>query len=572
MNLLKTFLLAGCVLYGQAQAQTVDSSKTASKATLPKNWHLLDKKNNGFQGINLEKAYQHLANHRRKSKKVIVAVIDSGIDTLHEDLKPVLWRNPKEIPGNGKDDDKNGYIDDIHGWNFLGGKDGKNVKEDSYEAARLYHRLKGKWANFDGDEQKLSKEEQKEYNTFKKTRESVDGEENKEEMSFILNLQPRLIKGDSAIRKELGKEKYTAADLKEFKPSTAEGKNMRMFLMRVSGSNDNADMNNEQLLDEINGAVRKADAANNPPKEYRKEIVGDNEADFNDRNYGNNDLMAETPFHGTHCAGIIAAVRNNSLGMDGVADNVEIMVLRAVPDGDEHDKDIAHAIRYAVDNGAKVVSMSFGKGFSPEKKWVDEAFKYAEKKDVLLVHAAGNDAKNIDTADNFPNPVYEDGSGRAENVITVGASGDSLNGGITASFSNYGKREVDVFAPGVGIYSTIPGGSKYGNSSGTSMACPVVAGLAALIFEYYPNLTAKEVKEMIEVSVTKITDSVRIPGNSEKTLMTELCRTGGIVNAYEAITMADRLSLFKASDRNSSPKAVPATPVKKTAPVKKTKA
>jgi subtilisin family serine protease len=252
--------------------------------------------------------------------------------------------------------------------------------------------------------------------------------------------------------------------------------------------------------------------------------------------------MASTPFHGTHCSGIIGAVRNNEKGMDGVADNVSIMTLRAVPDGDEHDKDIANAILYAVNNGAKIISMSFGKDFSPEKKWVDEAIKYAEKKGVLLVHAAGNDAKNIDTADNFPNPVFEDGKGRASNVITVGASGDENNGGLTARFSNYGKKEVDVFAPGVNIYSTVPGGNTYGNASGTSMACPVVSGIAALIMEYFPKLNAVQVKSVIEKSVSISTDSVNIPGTDNKVMLSEISKTGGFVNAYEAIKLADELN------------------------------
>jgi subtilisin family serine protease len=249
--------------------------------------------------------------------------------------------------------------------------------------------------------------------------------------------------------------------------------------------------------------------------------------------------MASTPMHGTHCAGIIGAARNNNKGMDGVADNVSIMMLRAVPDGDEHDKDIALAIRYAVDNGAKIISMSFGKDFSPEKHWVDDAFKYAEKKGVLLVHAAGNDAKNIDTAYNFPNPVFENGSGRANNVITVGASGDVKTGGLTASFSNFGKNEVDVFAPGVNIYSTIPGGNTYGNLSGTSMACPVVAGIAALLLEYYPTLTSTDLKMIIEKSAVVCTEEVNKPGTDEKVKLSELSRTGAFVNAFEAVKMAD---------------------------------
>jgi len=234
------------------------------------------------------------------------------------------------------------------------------------------------------------------------------------------------------------------------------------------------------------------------------------------------------------------------------------MALRAVPDGDEHDKDIAYAIRYAVDNGAKIISMSFGKDFSPEKHWVDDAFRYAESKGVLLVHAAGNDAKNVDTADNYPNPIYRDGKGRANNVITVGASGNMNNGGLTASFSNYGKAEVDVFAPGVGIYSTIPGGNTYGNASGTSMACPVVAGVAALILQHYPNLTPQQLKFVIEKSAVAPTEKVNLPGTDEKVSLSDISKTGGLLNAYEAVKLAGTIKTEK-------PKStLPKSKVKKT--------
>ena len=251
--------------------------------------------------------------------------------------------------------------------------------------------------------------------------------------------------------------------------------------------------------------------------------------------------MASTPFHGTHCSGIIGAVRNNGKGMDGIADNVRIMMLRAVPDGDEHDKDIALAIRYAVNNGAQIISMSFGKDFSPEKQWVDDAVRYAESKGVLLVHAAGNDAKNVDSLDNFPNANFIDGKGRANTWITVGASGDPKNGGITASFSNIGKKEVDVFAPGVQIYSTIPGGTTYGKASGTSMACPVVAGIAAFLLEYYPTLSAKQLKTIIEKTAIAPDIDVKIPGTDELTQLSTLSKTGGIVNAYAAVKLASTL-------------------------------
>jgi subtilisin family serine protease len=258
--------------------------------------------------------------------------------------------------------------------------------------------------------------------------------------------------------------------------------------------------------------------------------------------------MAGTPFHGTHCSGIIAAVRNNGKGVDGIADNVKIMMIRAVSDGDEHDKDIANAIRYAVDNGAQVISMSFGKDFSPEKNWVDDAVKYAESKGVLLVHAAGNDAKNIDSTDNFPNPNFIDGKGRSNTFITVGASGDTTNGGITANFSNYGKKEVDVFAPGVKIYSTIPGGNTYGTASGTSMACPVVAGTAAFILSYYPKLSSAQLKYVIEKSATPLTEKVKNPGTGEIASLADLSKSGGLLNAYEAIKLAATITGERSTD------------------------
>jgi len=253
--------------------------------------------------------------------------------------------------------------------------------------------------------------------------------------------------------------------------------------------------------------------------------------------------MAETSMHGTHCAGIIGAVRGNGKGMDGIADNVRIMMLRVVPDGDEHDKDIALAIRYAVDNGAQVINMSFGKGYSPEKKWVDDAVRYAEAKGVLMVHAAGNDAKNIDTTFNYPTPLLLDNK-RPNNWITVGASGpknDANGNGLTASFSNYGKTEVDVFAPGVKVYSAVPGGNNYQSLGGTSMASPVVAGLAAFLLEYYPALSARQVKMIIEKSSAKLTDKVKTPGTGDEVTLADISKSGGLVNAYEAIKLASTI-------------------------------
>lgn len=525
-------LIAACILTGAS----VFGQK--EKKTAPEGWHLKDKGQSGYYGISLDKAYDFLKEKKLKSNTVLVAVIDSGIDTLHEDLKPVLWVNRREIPGNGKDDDKNGYTDDVNGWNFIGGKDGKNVKEDSYEAARVYNRLKLKYGSSVPEESDVKPEDREEVIMYGKAYKKVVGDVNPMEEAMLKKMLPGFKKGDSVIVKEMGKKEYTCKDLEKFETADADAKKVKMMLTQICKGNETDDISNVQIIDELEGQLRKIDAAKNPPREYRKEIVQDNESDINDRYYGNNDIMASTPFHGTHCSGIIGAVRNNKKGIDGVADNVRIMTIRAVPDGDEHDKDIALAIRYAVDNGAQIVSMSFGKDFSPEKHWVDDAVKYAESKGVLLVHAAGNDAKNIDSADNFPNPVFIKTKQRASNWITVGASGDLSNGGITANFSNYGKSEVDVFAPGVQIYSTIPGGNTYGNASGTSMACPVVAGTAALLLSYFPALTAQQLKEVLEKSAVAPGIEANIPGTDEKTTLNTLSRTGGIINALEAVKLA----------------------------------
>ncbi len=532
-------LAAGLLFAGSAFAQ---GSTLKEKPAVPKNWHLLEESSTGFPGISLDKAYAFVKTKNLQSKKIIVAVIDSGIDTLHEDLKPILWRNPKEIPGNQIDDDKNGYVDDIYGWNFIGGKDGRNVKTDSYEGARVYHALKTKWEGKSVNVATLSAADKLEYETYLLAKEKTIGDADPAQLSYIRTLQPKLLKADSLMRKEIGKEEYNGNDLKNFSPVSAEAKMIKAFILNISKANDSYDITNQQLLDELGGEMRKAEATTKAPTEYRKEIVGDDETDINDRFYGNNDVMANTPFHGTHCSGIIAAVRNNEKGMDGVVSNVNIMMVRAVPDGDEHDKDIALAIRYAVDNGAKIISMSFGKDFSPQKQWVDDAYRYAESKGVLLVQAAGNAHKNVDSAASFPNPVYADGKGVASNVINVGASGNAKNGGFTASFSNYGKKNVDVFAPGVGIYSTVPGGTTYGNASGTSMACPLVAGVAAFIMQHYPDLTPQQVKLAIEKTAQAPKEKVKVPGTEEMVPLSELSKAGGIVNAYEAIKYASTLA------------------------------
>jgi len=529
-----------------------------------KGWHLADLKDDSLYGISLNKAYGLL--HGKKAQPVIVAVIDSGIDTTHEDLKNILWTNTKEIPGNGIDDDGNGYVDDIHGWNFLGNKSGVNLKRDIDERSRLYYRYKsmffGKTINADS----LNDTEKWIYSQWQKAASQMDiSADERMEFALLDITRKAFQKHEQVIRQELNKDVFTNEEVEKFQPATSKGKQAKMgyiTCLKIFGADQN-DATNTAIISDLNefidGKKQTIDEKTNQPEDYRKAVINDNYLDFNDRYYGNGDVMGPTPLHGTHVSGIIAAQRDNNIGVQGIAGDVQIMMIRAIPEGDEYDKDIALAIRYAVDNGAKVINMSFGKSFSPEKRWVDEAVEYAASKDVLLIHAAGNESHNVDSVDNFPNYDLKEYHAKASNFITVGASGDPHieDGKIIAGFSNYGKNVVDIFAPGVKIYATLPGGNKYGFEQGTSMSAPVVTGIAALIRSYFPELTATQVKYIIERSAEHLSDPslvVTIPDTDKKVPLGELCTSAGLVNAYDAVKLAEE----------TKPEPfVSATPVKK---------
>jgi len=526
---------------------------TYSKTELVKGWHLLDKEKDGYYGISLDKAYDFLRLKNLKSKTVLVAVIDSGVDTLQEDLIHILWTNPNEIPGNGIDDDHNGYVDDIHGWNFIGGKDGKNVKDDSQEEGRVYYKYKDQFDNKKIMMDSMGVETRENYDMWLKAKKKImgDGTDDGVDLLMLKRVVNACVKSDSILQAAMGKKEYTGTDLDNFQAKTMESRTAKSVLLYLFKENHIMDMTNvtfiSEFTDQADREEKKMEIKETAPKNYRADVVKDNENDIRDSIYGNNDLMATDPMHGTFVSGIIGADRNNAVGINGICDNVRIMMIRAVPNGDEHDKDIALAIRYAVNNGARVVNMSFGKNLSPDKSWVDDAVKYAESKGVLLVHAAGNDAENVDTIENFPNANYKSSRSTAKNWINVGASSDPLAEesfkSYTASFSNYGKKEVDVFAPGTKIYSTLPGGNKYGNLDGTSFSAPIVAGVAALILEYFPALSPEEVKYCIEKSSTIPTVKARKPGSdNEMVPLSDLCVTGGILNAYGAVKMAYTIS------------------------------
>lgn len=511
----------------------------AQSKTPPPNWYNLDYSEDGVMGISTEKAYRELL-QGKEGQTVIVAVIDGGIDVEHEDLRDVMWINVLDSAATGNDEDGNGYINDKYGWNFLGNASGENVHYDNLEMTRLLRILEPKYASV-LPSTPLGEAERREFNEYQrmasdyaaKLQQAHSGQYNYIAMKRMT---------DSVVAR-MGVENPTLDDFNAYKPAD----DMERTLVRIIRSElkDEPDFNKfyEQLTDGVEYFTNQVKYHLNKDFDPRH-IVGDDYENSYERYYGNADVAGPDAEHGTHVAGIIAAVRDNGVGVKGVADNVRIMALRAVPDGDEHDKDVANAIRYAVENGAKVINMSFGKGYAKDKLAVDEAVRYAVENDVLLVHAAGNDAKNIDEEPNFPNKYYVDSlginKGAADSWITVGATQWENNNELLASFSNYGKRSVDVFAPGVKIHSTMPG-STYKDQQGTSMAAPVVSGLAALIRSYYPAFSAVEVKEIIMDSVTPISQRVKIrdeAGRSTRVSLDSISVTGGVVNAYRALQLA----------------------------------
>ena len=457
---LKNKLFAG---FGLSLLLNANFFSQALPGTL--NWY-----NGKGTGMKTDKAYQLLKN--KKPKAVIVAVIDSGVDIEHEDLQGKIWTNEKEIPKNGIDDDKNGYIDDVHGWNFLGNKKGQNLDAARLEKTRILAKLMLKYDGID----------------------------------------PSSIKNDAEYELYLKVKSEVAEGRAEFEPY------MEMLEQFDAETKKYIE---DQMLYNLN--VDFNDRA----------LIGDNPDDFNDINYGNSDVEGPDALHGTHVAGIIAAIRGNNLGGDGVADNVKIMSIRTVPNGDEFDKDIYLAIKYAVDNGASVINMSFGKAYSPHQEKVYEAFQYADSKGVLLIHAAGNDAKDIDIEPNYPTSMYSFQEVKLDHFLTIGASTKNKGEELTASFSNFGKKGVDIFAPGFEIYNSVTE-NQYQNLQGTSMAAPMVAGVAAMLKSYFPSLSMSEIKSIILSS-----------GTTYKGNFLNLSATGKVVNVYNAVKSCQKLEASK---------------------------
>jgi len=535
-------LIALCFqIAGFVQAQSLIDQDSEQP---PKNWFVLDPSTDKVQGLSVDKAYELVEG--KKSRKVTVAVIDSGVDIDHEDLDGKIWINEDEIEGNGKDDDKNGYVDDRYGWNFIGGKDG-NVEQDTYELTRIYVELKAKYEDVPSG--KVKKKNREEYNYWLKVKEDFEKTYDKahQQYEFYSSLQNNLVRFHTLLKAYFAADTLTMDHLKKLNTQDSVLL-MARNIVGVIFQNAGEDADFEAIANELGEAVEyfgnQVNYAYNTEFDPRT-VIGDDYSDLYEKGYGNNDVKGHDPSHGTHVAGIIAANRNNSLGIQGIAENVDIMVIRAVPDGDERDKDVANAILYAVDNGADIINMSFGKSYSPGKEAVDKAIKYAENKGVLLVHAAGNSSKDIDDKNNFPTKKLSEGK-EASNWLEIGASSYGDDADFVGNFSNYGKNTVDVFAPGVQIFSTTPD-NTYKAFDGTSMAAPSTSGVAALVMSYFPELTAFQVRDIIKKSSRKFDNlQVNKPGDSgEVVQFSELSITGGLVNAYEAIKMAQSMTIQK---------------------------
>lgn len=528
-------LLAACAPTGAPAApapapSTVTERTTPALREAPLNWHLLDTTDR-VPGIALLRAERELLAGRQPARTVIVAVIDNGVDTAHAALRGRLWSNPKEVAGNGRDDDGNGLVDDTFGWNWIGAPDGRNVHQDTYELTRIVAQC-GRPAGKDSlpiEYRTRCPELEREWS--RKKAEVSQTLANVRQYEQVVN---RIV---PLLQRATGSDSLSRDRVEALTPANDSVRDARRIFLQLASQGITP-----QDVYDAKKAYESQDQYGYNLRFDPRSIVGDNYPDTSVRRYGNRDVTGPDAEHGTHVAGIIAAGREG--GGTGIAPNsVRIMAIRTVPDGDERDKDIANAIRYAVDNGAHVINMSFGKGYSPFKPVVDAAVRYADSRGVLMVHGAGNDAKDLATNESFPNPVYKDRSGRALNWIEVGASSWRSNDSLVANFSNYGRSQVDVFAPGVDIYSTFPG-NKYKKNSGTSMASPVVAGLAALIMSYYPTLTAADVKRVILETATRMPDRMVLrPGDGGATVrFGDLSATGGIVNAYAALRMAAQLA------------------------------
>ncbi|PCJ64054.1 MAG: peptidase S8 [Bacteroidetes bacterium] len=489
-------------------------------------WHLKPFSNKGNSGIGFAEAENMMKG--KVPQKVIVAIADAGVDINHPDLKDMLWTNINEKAGNNIDDDGNGYIDDIYGWNFIG-----ETIYDNLEITRQYVILNKKYEL----KPETTIADKDEFARYLKIKEIYLAKNLESKLFFDFFLEAKT--GLESLENSYGTD-ITKEEILNHKSQNRSEEIARDILAGVTKTGKA--FNYLPFRKELIAAYEQYDRAYNynynADFDPRAKMVGDNYEDTNERYYGNNSVFyGEHSSHGTHVAGIVAANSTNNIGAKGICQSCRIMSIRNVPEGDERDKDVANSIRYAVDNGAKIVNMSFGKSYAHNATVVYEAIKYAESKNVLLVHAAGNDGKDNDLSDNFPNDNHD----AFNNWLEVGASSWKKGTHKLADFSNYGASQVDVFAPGVAIYSTTPDGG-YEAFDGTSMASPVAAGVAAYVWSYYPSLSAAQLKQVLMKSALPIKGRVKKPGSKRKTRACKLSKTGGEINLPAALKMAESIT------------------------------
>jgi len=509
-------------------------------------WHWKDLEKDGVHGVSLFKAQQLLTDLKLKPTSIIIAVLDGGIDTAHPQIKPLLWNNPKEIPGNALDDDKNGYVDDLHGWNFLGNAAGENINKASDEKSRIYHRYKDVFKKDNLDSASWDATKKHTYKIWQQAaNEIVFTDEDADKLSFIKMARNAVIKMGVILIKEIEDSNFTTEGLETYQPIgkiTADTKISYLRTMQALGIDRSTGHHSivEELNEYISGKEKSAVSIDTPPEDLRKNITKDQYENLNDQFYGNNNITGPNAKHGTHVAGLAAGIIDTIFNKTKFINPIQIMGVRVVPDGDEYDKDIALGIRYAVNNGAKIINMSFGKSFSPEQPWVDSAIRYAASKDVLIIHSAGNESYDLNVKSVYPNPYSNVFKDKAINMITVGASSDPVIAeSIVTDFSNYGNKIVDLLSPGKKIYSSLPN-QQYGFLDGTSMSAPILSHIAALVRAYFPKLSAEDVKAILLQSCWKPNDqSTLLPVSLDQSKrLNDISAEGGVINAALTIQNA----------------------------------
>lgn len=558
-------LLLVCIGMANVNAQLIKQDNQARKKQSDLDWYNCSFGEDGVYGAEVNKAYEFLKGKKVK-KRPVVALIGTGLDVEHEDLKQAIWVNPGE-QADGKDRDKNGFIDDINGWNFLGGKNGQVMERLIQEGDREFLRLKDKYADYitsngeffkiiDGKRVKVSAPENlSEYSYYKNVvmPESqlarIYGGWN---MAYVIAEYGQKFKED--LRAKFPGQRITLQEFQTcYDPNAPQDTLSDVTFTLIATAfqlykTDDLDFVYKTFVE--TGVARGKESYEEALKAYgydgRKDIVGDDYLNINDNKYGNNVLLTSDAGLGTMQGGIIGGKRGNGLGNDGIMDEAEIMALRVTASGGEpYIKDMVLAIRYAADHGVDIIVLPQQNTLYPDgqKEWMIEALRYAESKGILVIVPAWELSQDLAKQTFYPNRRMT-GDKELTNLMVISSSDKEGNPSLNA---NYGAKELDLFAPGINIYSAYTG-DTYQIGSGVGLASASVAGVAALIKAYYPHLTGSQIRDILLESVTsrkgvEVEKGIEVDGKQTQDLFLfdDLCLSGGILNAYQAIMAADKL-------------------------------